>query len=120
MKGRVDEVGRALLRIDVGPHHGAPSTAIEAWIDTAFTGELVLPQSLVDSIGLQQSGTVRAVLADGGEVALPTYSCALAWFGERRDLEVVANEGAHALLGVGLLLGRELHISYRTADLSID
>ena len=57
--------------------------------------DLVLPQQQIDDLGLQQSGTVKAILADGSEVALQRYFCLIDSFGEQRDMEVVANEGEY-------------------------
>jgi hypothetical protein len=51
---------------------------------------------------------------------LKRYVCRISWFGEERDLEVVANEGEYPLLGVGLLLGHDLHISYRSGEITIE
>lgn len=65
-------------------------------------------------------GTVKAILADGSEVTLKRYVCLIDWFGEERDLEVVANEGEYPLLGVGLLLDHDLRISYRSAEITIE
>ena len=79
----------------------------------------MLPQEQIETLGLEQSGTVKAILADGSEVALMTYACELEWFGERCHLEVVANNGEFPLLGTGLLLGHELRINYRTSELTI-
>jgi clan AA aspartic protease len=93
---------------------------VEAWIDTGFNGDLVLPQSQIDDLSLPPSGTVMAVLADGSEIALRRYACLIDWFGETRDLEVVANDGEYPLLGVGLLVDRDLHISYRSANVAIE
>jgi hypothetical protein len=36
------------------------------------------------------------------------------WFGAWQGIEVVANQGQFPLLGIGLLLGRELQINYQT------
>jgi hypothetical protein len=62
----------------------------------------------------------KAVLADGSQVALETYKCEIDWFGATRYLEVVANDGEYPLLGVGLLLGHDLQISYRSGRIAID
>jgi clan AA aspartic protease len=120
MIGHVDEQGRALIDLHVLDSDGNSIGSLSAWIDTGFNGDLVLPQLQIESLGLTQSSTVKAILADGSQVALKTYSCAIEWFGETRQLEVVANNGSYALLGVGLLLQRELHISYRTGEIVID
>ena len=43
MNGRVDSAERALGRISVQPSATATAVEIEAWVETGFTGELVLP-----------------------------------------------------------------------------
>lgn len=120
MNGRVDGNGRALIRVAVRPLQAAAAREIEVWIDTGFNGDLVLPQSQIDDVALRQSGTVKATLADGSEVVLNTYTCRIDWFGVQRHLEVVANAGDYPLLGVGLLLDHDLHISYRAGELTIE
>jgi clan AA aspartic protease len=120
MNGFIDENGRALLSVDVRQNPTSDVTAIEVWVDTGFTGDLVLPQNAIDSLGLDRSGSVDAILADGSLVELDTYTCFVNWFGEKRRLEVVANEGDYPLLGVGLLLGLELRANYHTLELALD
>jgi predicted aspartyl protease len=97
MIGRVDNSGRALLAIDVRAESASVLSSIEAWIDTGFTGDLVLPQSAIDLLQLPKSGSVDATLADGSTIELSTYS----W------------------LGIGLLLAKELRIDYRNLRLSL-
>jgi clan AA aspartic protease len=120
MNGRVDSHGRALMSVSLLPSAAATAREVAAWIDTGFNGDLVLPQPQIDDLALVHSGTVKAILADGSEVALKTYACSIDWFGEQRYLEVVANDGAFPLLGVGLLAGHDLHISYRSGGITID
>ena len=119
MNGHVDNIGRALVTVSVRTSGAAATHEIEAWIDTGFNGDLVLPQQQIDDLALPHSGTVKAILADGSEMALKTYACLIDWFGEQRHLEVVANDGEHPLLGVGLLWGHDLYISYRTGEIQI-
>lgn len=120
MKGIVDQQGRALLNVEVQPGPTSPPVKVDVWVDTGFTGELVLPQPTIDSLGLRPSGSVDAILADGSQLELQTYTCFVNWFGEQRPLEVVANQGDHPLLGVGMLWDLDLHISYRSTEMSID
>jgi clan AA aspartic protease len=87
---------------------------------TGFNGDLVLPQQRIDELSLPQSGTVSAILADGAEHVMNAYSCQIVWFGKRRRVEVVANDGKYPLLGVGLLRGHDLHISYRSGEIEIE
>ena len=75
MNGEVDRSGRALLVLRVGSTDRAATIDLTVWVDTAFTGELVVPRPTVERLGLMQSSAVAAGLADGSEVVLETYSC---------------------------------------------
>lgn len=120
MNGYVDSFGRALVSILVRPPGANSFHKIHVWIDTGFNGELVLPQQQIDEFRLPESGTIKAVLADGSEVALRRYFCLVKWFGVERELEVIANDGEFPLLGFGLLTGYDLYISYRSGNILID
>lgn len=120
MNGIVDSGGRALLDIELHSTSDAAAETVAVWIDTGFTGDLVLPKRLIEQLGLPQSGTVSAILADGSEVSLRTYTCWIKWFDKVLRLQVVGNEGECPLLGVGLLLDRDLHVNYRTSVVSLD
>jgi len=43
VNGTVDEFGRALVTLTIRASQDAEPTIIQAWIDTAFNGELVMP-----------------------------------------------------------------------------
>ena len=120
MIGRVDSYGRALIAISIRPSDVAAAREIPAWIDTGFNGELVLPRQQIDDLKLASSGTLKAVLADGSEVALQRFSCLVDWFGEQREVEVIENDGQFPLLGVGLLADRDLRISYRNREVTVE
>ena len=120
MIGHVDSYGRAIVTVSIRPSDVAAVHEIQAWIDTGFNGDLVLPQRQIDELELPPSGTLKAILADGSEVALQRYTCQIDWFGNERELEVIANDGEYPLLGVGLLVGRDLHISYRSSKVAIE
>lgn len=75
---------------------------------------------MIDDLELPPSGTVKATLADGSIVTLERYRCLIDWFGEECVLEVVANSGERPLLGVSLLIGRDLSISDRTWQITIE
>jgi clan AA aspartic protease len=119
MTGSVDGSGRALIRIRLKNPTNTTEAELDAWIDTGFTGELVVPQQHVTSLGLPLGPSVRARVATGSDVQLDTYTCLLEWFGEWRRIEVVANQGEYPLLGVGLLLDHDLHIDYRARTITI-
>jgi clan AA aspartic protease len=120
MNGWVDDEGRAFIDVQLRARAGAPTETVTVWIDTGFTGDLVLPRSIVERLNLPQSGTTDATLADGSEVALHTFECYMEWFGDWLRLQVVANDGKNALLGVGLLWDHDLHVHYRTGSVIID
>jgi len=118
--GIVDEHLRALLEIRVAAAQGGPWSTLLAWVDTAFNGGLVLPHEEIKKLELKQSSSTSAILADGQEVELPTYSCYLDWFGKQYRTQVVANTGATPLLGTMLLDGHDLQISYARKTLTLD
>ena len=86
-------------------------------MDTAFSGDLVLPRSSILALELPVGATARAVLADGSEIDIETFTCLLQWFGTWQAIEVIANEGQLPLIGVGLLKGHLLSVDYRTGTL---
>ena len=49
-----------------------------------------------------------------------TFSAWIDWFGEGREIEVVAGEDRTALLGVGLLLGHCLTVDYVALRLTLE
>ncbi|QDV57499.1 clan AA aspartic protease [Rosistilla oblonga] len=113
MKGIVDNGGRALVPVELRRSTDTDATTFQVWIDTGFTGDLVLPTAAIEDLQLEPSGSVDAILADGSQIGLSTYSCTIEWFGTSRPLEIIANQGESPLLGVGLLLGLELRVDYR-------
>ena len=62
MNGHVDSADRALVRIRLTSAATASTMEIEAWIDTGFTGELVLPQDHIAALGLPHSAVVTPEL----------------------------------------------------------
>lgn len=47
MNGLIDQNGRALLSIIVSANLNTSAASINAWIDTGFTGDLVVANSLI-------------------------------------------------------------------------
>ena len=120
MNGVVDSDLRALVAVQVGSLPNCPKSTVVAWVDTAFNGGLVLPRQEIERLGLNESSSTSAILADGKLVELPTYSCYLDWFGKEYRTQVVANDGAYPLLGTMLLEGHDLVISYKRKTLTLD
>jgi clan AA aspartic protease len=120
VNGIVDEFGRALVTLHIRANPQAQRTEIQAWIDTAFNGELVVPSRIIESFRLEQSAGIEARLADGSIVLLESYTCRVDWFGSDRAVEVIANAGEFPLLGIGLLKDRRLVVDYRQSTVTID
>ena len=120
MNGEVDNSGRAIVLLLVRASADTDATRLAAWVDTAFTGDLVIPRETINRLALRQSAAVTAGLADGTQVVLETYSCVIEWFDRHRIVEVVENDGQVPLLGVGLLRDRRLEINYRSRTVLIE
>jgi predicted aspartyl protease len=52
MKGIVDESGRAILPVEILCTKHPSGVQVNVWIDTGFTGDLVLPDSLIEDLEL--------------------------------------------------------------------
>jgi clan AA aspartic protease len=120
MNGNVDDDLRALLEVRIGSAPNGSKSTVLVWVDTAFNGGLVLPRQEIRRLGLKEYSSTPAILADGQQVELPTYTCYLDWFGREYRTQIVANEGAHPLLGTVLLDGHDLHISYKCRTVTLD
>jgi clan AA aspartic protease len=118
--GHVDANGRALLPIRLKHPVSASEHLLDVWIDTGFTGELVLSKDVIAQFGLPKGPEVIACLADGSKIDLATYTCIIEWFGKVLEIEIIANQGNYPLLGVGLLRDHELNIDYRASTVRID
>jgi len=120
MNGKVDDDLRALLEVQIGSTPGGPKSTVLVWVDTAFNGGLVLPYQEIRRVGLKECSSTSAILADGQQVVLPTYTCYLDWFGREYRTQIVANIGAHPLLGTMLLDGHDLRVSYKRRTVALD
>jgi clan AA aspartic protease len=120
MNGWVDLQDRALLTVEVRPAQAAPALSLEAWIDTGFTGELVMPRSQIEGLNLKRGLMVNAILGDGRKSRMDTFAAWIDWFGELREVEVIASEGRSTLLGVGLMLSHRLVVDYSMLQVTLD
>ena len=119
MTGEVDDSGRALVPVTLESVIDARPVELKAWVDTGFTGELVLPQTIIAALGLSRSAVVRAELGDGSETVLDTYTCRIDWFGELQEIEVIAGAAEVPLLGVGLLRNHRISVDYVSGDVTL-
>ena len=120
MNGTVDDDLRALLEVQIGSAPNGGKLTILVWVDTAFNGGLVLPRREIQRLGLKEYSSTPAILADGQQVELPTYTCYLDWLGREYRTQIVANEEAHPLLGTMRLDGHDRHVSYEGRWVTLD
>src|SRR5437867_11998066 len=112
MNGKVDEYGRALLPIALRSEGDGTTTSLEAWVDTGFTGDLMLPRAQIKALGFTQIGDVNAGLGDGRTAKFDAFEGQIDWFGQPRKIDVLAHGGKFPLLGVKLLAGHVLTVDY--------
>jgi clan AA aspartic protease len=120
MIGRIDASGRSFIAIAVRQAGGVAATQMEAWIDTGFIGDLVLPKTMVEQLGLLRTGTAGAELGDGSRVVMGRFACVIEWFGAEREVDVIANNGRIPLVGVSLLEAHRLTIDYPARALTLE
>ena len=120
MEGHVDDHGRALVEVQLATDPDQDATPLQVWIDTGFTGQLLIPRDTIDRMRLTQTSGTHARLADGSTAFLETFEATLIWFGERVTTEVIEGHGEFPLLGVIPLLGCRLVIDFATMTILIE
>ena len=119
MNGVVDEFGRAFVPVQLKHRTSGKFVTVHAWIDTGFTGDLLLPTAIVGQLALPLANLIQAELGDGTKTAMPSYECTIDWFGAAVEIELLAAEIEFPLLGVALLEGHQLSIDYELDRLSL-
>jgi clan AA aspartic protease len=92
---------------------------LEAWIDTAFTGHLMLPARVVADLNLARGPDIPGKLADGSRALLHTHLCQIEWFGKSYVTRVPASPKEFPLIGLNLLEGLILTIDYPARTLTL-
>ncbi|HEX3599069.1 MAG TPA: hypothetical protein VHU84_02940 [Lacipirellulaceae bacterium] len=88
------------------------SQQAKAIIDTGFSGDLTLPQSMIDSLCLSWLCRQQGLLADGSLHTFDVYIGSIAWPGGERIVEIEAAD-IEPLVGMSLLEGNRLTIEVR-------
>ena len=86
--------------------------AIEAVVDTGYSGFLTLPTELVTELGLPFAYMGQAFLANDAQVAFDVHYVTVLWDGQPRDIEADAT-GSTPLVGMLLLDNHDLSIQVR-------
>ncbi len=119
MKAWIDADKRAMVEVSVANHARSQRQSIQAWIDTAFDGHLVMPKSEIERLGLSVLADTDAILADGSMARLRCYYCVVDWMEQTIPIQVVENIGNLPLVGTALLSMVDLRINYRTGDCTV-
>lgn len=82
---------------------------IKAVIDTAYTGFLTLPSTIIIALNLTWYMRQEGILGDGSVCMFDVYEASVIWDGQVRIIEVNESE-TDPLVGMGLLEGYELKI----------
>ncbi len=120
MNGVIDRYGRALVRVKLKHPTLESELEIDAWVDTGFTGTLLLLPSQVAALRLPVVDGAIVLLAGGQEASLQATACRVSWFGAELRLETVIGGGQCALLGVGLLEHLTLHLDYPARTVTLE
>ena len=86
--------------------------AIEAVVDTGFTGFLALPSGLVAELGLPFVSSSQAILADGSEATLNADRAIVFWDGDPKHVRAYA-ANTTPLIGMRMLDDHDLSIQVR-------
>jgi predicted aspartyl protease len=112
MTGRVDDYGRALVRLSVRHPQSGARAEWDAWIDTAFTGHVLLLPEQAAALNLTSEGVVPGAVASGDRASFDVYPCLVEWFGRDLGIQAYSSPGRFALVGIGLLEDLQITIDY--------
>ena len=108
IRGTVPPAREPVVRLRVrGP--GGLTAAVDVVVDTGFTGVLVLPATVVASLGLSWVFDIPATLADGSTQQANCYDAEVEW-GSGWVVVTAMVLGSDALLGMEFLDGKRLMV----------
>ena len=84
--------------------------AVEAMVDTGFTGFLTLPDRIIGALGLEFYDLVQATLGDGSATWFLAYKGLVDWDGVTVPVRIDSAE-TDPLVGMALLEGHALRIA---------
>ena len=104
--GRVNEYNEAIIEVQIRGY--VPS--VEAVIDTGFQGaDLLLPQTVIEQIGLRPAGMMTFRLANEQETKFTYYDGEVMWHDGFRPVKVLESENS-CLASADLLAGSHIEI----------
>ena len=110
INGAVNLMRLPAVTIDVIDNSGH-LRATEANLDTGFSGDLTLPKTAIEQLGLLFVATTNFRIASGTMTLFNTYEGTIRWHDSLRNVAVLESEN-FPLLGVGLLWENNLSIDF--------
>jgi clan AA aspartic protease len=114
MNGFLDEFDRPRCTVDLG------QGPLDAVIDTAFSGTLLIGEEIFDSAGAAEAGTAEADLAAHQSYVFNAFDVILNWFGQQVQTRVLVGPGKECLLGTALLAPHRLEIDFEKRTVRLD
>ena len=108
MQGIVNLQREATLTVVVG-NSNQQLQAIEAVIDTGFTGFLSLPAAIITTLNLPWTASDIVTLGDGSETLFDLYTAVVIWDGQYQNIYIAESE-TEPLLGMAMLYGYRLQV----------
>ena len=106
MLGNVNAAREAVVQIVV-LNENKQTRLISAVVDTGYTGDLMLPRDVAESLQLSLRGVQEATLGNDTVAEFELYSGLVIWDGKIRRIEMNASQDS-ALVGMGLIDGFKL------------
>ena len=109
--GAVNSLRRPAIVVILIDGHGEPRS-VEAQLDTGFTGDLTLPASAIEQLGLPFSAVTSFRTASSRLTDFMTYEGEILWRGRHRIIDVLESD-VFPLVGIGLLWDNNLSIDFK-------
>ncbi|MAF36002.1 hypothetical protein CL622_02690 [archaeon] len=81
---------------------GIEGRKTEMLLDTGFNGQIMLPQTIINDLDLEQIGISDYLTASGDGTVARVYKGRLLFFDEERDVSIVSTEADFSLAGMEL------------------
>jgi len=75
---------------------------IEVLLDTGFTGEMMLPQKVIDTLQLEQIGVSDYLMASGEGRVTNVYKTSMKFFDQEKQVIVLSTNADFSLVGMEL------------------
>ncbi len=75
---------------------------VDALLDTGFTGELMLPQELIDALKLEQIGVSDYLMASGEGRVTNVYKASMNFLDKEKKVIILSTDADFALAGMEL------------------